>query len=100
MIWLGDFNADGSYFDEAAFSSVFPSSTYNWPIANTMDMKVAASSNTYDRIVTCHSSDEDFSDNAGVFRFDQELQLGDLAPGDVSDHCPVWAEFWTGKDSD
>jgi deoxyribonuclease-1-like protein len=100
VICLGDFNADGSYYDESAYSSVFPSSTYNWLIANTVDTTIAASSNTYDRIVTLNASDEDFTGSAGVFRFDQELQLDGLAPGDVSDHCPIWAEFWTGRDTD
>jgi deoxyribonuclease-1-like protein len=99
VLCLGDFNADGSYYDEDVYLSVFPASTYNWLIPNTLDTTIASSSHTYDRVVTLHASDEDFTGNAGVFRFDEELTLGGLAPGAVSDHYPVWVEFWTQKDS-
>ncbi|KKL98891.1 hypothetical protein LCGC14_1819880 [marine sediment metagenome] len=52
VICLGDFNADGSYFDEDTYTTIFPSSQYNWLITNSIDTTVAASDNTYDRIVT------------------------------------------------
>jgi len=100
VICLGDFNADGSYFNESTYTSIFPTITYNWLISNTVDTTIAASSNTYDRIVTLRACDEDFSGNTGVFHFDQEIQLGGLPPGDVSDHYPIFAEFWTGNDTD
>ena len=100
VICLGDFNADGSYYDESAYSSVFPSSTYNWLISNAEDTTVASSSNTYDRIVTTKSIDEDFTANAGVFRFDQQFGLDATTVSSVSDHYPVWAEFATQKDTD
>lgn len=100
VVCLGDFNADGSYYDETTFSETFTPDTFIWLIDNSMDTTVAASSNTYDRFVTLKASDEDFTGNAGVYRFDLELQLGSLAPGDVSDHFPVWAEFWTMNDTE
>ena len=42
VICLGDFNADGSYFDEDIYSTIFPSSQYNWLITNSTDTTVAA----------------------------------------------------------
>jgi endonuclease/exonuclease/phosphatase family metal-dependent hydrolase len=100
VICLGDFNADGSYFSESSYSSVFPSSSYAWLIANSVDTTVASSSNTYDRIVTLKTSEEDFAGTAGVYQYDQVLSLGSLTPGDISDHYPVQVVFWTRKDSD
>jgi endonuclease/exonuclease/phosphatase family metal-dependent hydrolase len=100
VICLGDFNADGSYFDEGTYTSIFPSSTFDWLIGNSLDTTEAASSNTYDRIVTYLASDEDFDGNAGVYRYDQILNMGSVTPDLVSDHYPVYAEFWVGKDTD
>ncbi len=100
VICLGDFNADGSYFNESSYSSIFPSSTFDWLISNSLDTTQASSSNTYDRIVTYLASDEDFDGTAGVYRYDQVLSLGSTTPDQVSDHYPVYAEFWVGKDTD
>jgi endonuclease/exonuclease/phosphatase family metal-dependent hydrolase len=100
VICLGDFNADGSYFDEGSYLSIFPASIYDWLIPNTADTTVASSSNTYDRMVTLHSTDEDLTGSSGVFRYDQVIDMGSTLPGDISDHYPIWAEFWTNKDSD
>lgn len=100
VICLGDFNADGSYFSEGSYSTVFPSSSYSWLIDNSVDTTVASSSNTYDRIVTSKTCNEDFAGTAGVYQYDQVITMGSLTPGDISDHFPVQAVFWTGKDSD
>ncbi len=102
VICLGDYNADGSYFDEDGYQSVFPSTLYNWLIPNSVDTTVASSSNTYDRIVTTKSADEDFGGTASVYYYDQAGDLGSsgLTAGDISDHYPVWAEFWVGRDTD
>ena len=100
VICLGDFNADGSYFNENSYSSIFPSSTFDWLISNSLDTTQASSSNTYDRIVTYLASDEDFDGAAGVYRYDQVLSLGSTTADQVSDHYPVYAEFWVGKDTD
>ena len=37
--------------------------------------------------------------NAGVYRYDQILNMGSVTPDLVSDHYPVYAEFWVGKDT-
>jgi deoxyribonuclease-1-like protein len=102
VICLGDFNADGSYFNESTYATIFPSSTYDWLIPNSADTTVAASSNTYDRITVTKSVDEDFDGTAGVYSYDQAGDLGSsgLSVGDVSDHYPVYAEFWEDRDSD
>jgi endonuclease/exonuclease/phosphatase family metal-dependent hydrolase len=102
VICLGDYNADGTYFDEGTYASIFPSSTYDWLIANSVDTTEATSSNTYDRIVTTKSVEEDFDGVSGVYRYDQAGDLGDsgLTADQVSDHCPVYAEFAVGKAPD
>ena len=44
---------------------------------------------------------EDFTGQSGVFYFGTEMSLpANVKPGDVSDHDPVWAKFFTGKDTD
>jgi len=102
IICLGDFNADGSYLDENRSKTIFPSDQYNWLIDNSNDTTVAASDNTYDRIVTTLSINEDFVGTVEVYRFDQvyDFSLSTLEPDDVSDHYPIWIEFYTDKDLD
>ncbi len=48
------------------------------------------------------SMQEDFSGNWGVLRFDEaaEFKATGLKPTDVSDHYPVWASFWTNRDTE
>ncbi len=63
---------------------------------------MAVSDNTYDRIVTTLSTNEDFKGTVGVYRFDTlyDFSSPTLEPNDVSDHFPVWAEFYSNKDTD
>jgi len=98
VLILGDFNADGAYYDEALLEEVFPG--WRIIIGNNMDTTVSATENTYDRFVISPSADEDFSGRFGVLRFDEELDLGGIRPRDLSDHYPVWAEFYTARDTD
>jgi deoxyribonuclease-1-like protein len=93
VICLGDFNADGAYYDESGYTATFPKATYTWLISNSLDTTTASSSNTYDRIVSLNACNADFSGNAGVYRYDTVLELGDTTPPQVSDHYPVFAEF-------
>jgi hypothetical protein len=55
-----------------------------------------------DRIVTTLGANEDFTGTVGVLRFDTEYDFSSptLDPDDVSDHFPVWARFYTGRDSE
>ena len=73
-----------------------------WLISNVVDTTVADSDNTYDRMVTTRSLDEDHTGMVGVLRFDEVFDFGTLStdPDDVSDHYPVWAEFYVGRDTD
>ena len=102
VICIGDFNADGSYYYEADYLHVFPTDRYGWLISNADDTTVADSDNTYDRIVTTRSLDEDHSGIVGVLRFDEVFDFSSLSifPKNVSDHFPVWAEFYVDRDTD
>lgn len=102
VILCGDLNADGSYYDEEAAASLFPSTSYVWLIGNEIDTTVAASDNTYDRMVATATMAEDFAGQAGAYRFDEELDLASLglSAADISDHYPVWAAFALSEDTD
>jgi endonuclease/exonuclease/phosphatase family metal-dependent hydrolase len=102
VLIVGDFNADGLYYDESLLEAVFPDDRYSILITNDYDTTVAESENTYDRIVITASAREDYTGKCGVLRFDEVFDFGayDAAPKEVSDHYPVWAEFRLDKDSD
>ncbi len=55
---------------------------------------------TYDRIIITETTVEDYAGNAGVFRFDTEYGLTRDQAEKVSDHYPVFGEFWVGRDTD
>jgi endonuclease/exonuclease/phosphatase family metal-dependent hydrolase len=102
ILLVGDFNADGSYYDEDLLWDVFPSDQYRIVISNEYDTSVAPSANTYDRIIITSSTLEDYAEKCGVLRFD-ELYTFDqytIRPRDVSDHYPIWAEFRIDADTD
>jgi len=96
---VGDFNADGSYFDSLLLDSIFPESEYRI-IFTDEDTTLAASVNTYDRFIVTSSAAEYFTGSFGVIRFDEVYDFEDLSisPREVSDHYPIWAEFRTGQD--
>ncbi|GHV88393.1 hypothetical protein AGMMS50267_07530 [Spirochaetia bacterium] len=102
VLIVGDFNADGYYYDESLLSSVFPEDEYTIIITNDLDTTVADSDNTYDRIIVTSSAVEDYTGNYGVIRFDEQYDFSrySISPQKVSDHYPVWAEFFTGRDTD
>ncbi len=96
IIILGDFNADGSYFDENNMANPFRDSKFHWMITNDMDTMVKTDW-TYDRIVmTEATSVHEYVDNsAAVFYFDQEYNIDGRLAEDVSDHFPVYTIFRT-----
>jgi endonuclease/exonuclease/phosphatase family metal-dependent hydrolase len=102
VILAGDFNADGSYYDETALDALFPEAEYRIIITNDYDTTVAAGDNTYDRIIITASAIEDYADACGVIRFEEAYDFTGLTiePRHVSDHYPVWAEFTTAADTD
>ncbi|MDR1411347.1 MAG: endonuclease, partial [Spirochaetaceae bacterium] len=61
-----------------------------------------ASDNTYDRFIITSEAAEDFTGNFGVIRFDEiyDFERMGIVPRAVSDHYPVWAEFYTDRDTD
>lgn len=83
IVFLGDFNADGSYFDESNLISGALSSS----IPNDFDTTVSSSDNTYDRILV---SDGFPVVSSGVYRFDTIQGLDYEETKRVSDHYPVY----------
>jgi len=102
IIIVGDFNADGSYFDEAGLAALLPAPRYTSLIGDDADTTLAASDNAYDRMILTESALEDWTGRAGVLRFDELFDFAALGirPRDVSDHYPVWAEFSADRDTD
>ena len=98
FIILGDLNADCSYFDEDSPSSL-SGSEYYWCINNSVDTTTKTTDCTYDRIIITDAAISDFTGDASVFRFDTEYGLTANETTAVSDHYPVYAEFWSGRDT-
>lgn len=92
-IVMGDFNADGSYFNESG-DSALKSDEYVWLIGND-EVTTTKTNNTYDRIVITKSLAPYFTNSSGVFNYSAEYGLNETQTYDVSDHYPVYAEFWT-----
>ncbi len=97
FIILGDLNADCGYFDEDN-TSPLRSSDYLWVINNSIDTTTKATNCTYDRIIFTSQATTDFTGNSGVFRFDSAYNLNYDSTIAVSDHYPVYAEFWSNRD--
>lgn len=95
ILLLGDFNADGSYLDEAELPGIFTPDSYTILITDEMDT-MTKTENTYDRIIVTGATAgyEYIEDSAGVFYFDSVLGIQDEElVVDVSDHYPVFANF-------
>lgn len=102
VIIVGDFNADGSYFNEEELDDVFNPSDYEIIVSNDTDTTVAANDYTYDRIIITDDVLEDYTGSWGVFNFEThyDYSLLSIEPKEVSDHYPVWAEFFINRDTD
>jgi deoxyribonuclease-1-like protein len=102
VLCLGDWNADGTYYKESDYISLFPENKYLWIIPNDADTTVAEKSNTYDRIAGTISMKEDWTGDWGILRFDglPSLTKKKLKPQSISDHYPVWAIFDIASDTD
>ncbi|MDR0645308.1 MAG: endonuclease [Treponema sp.] len=102
---MGDFNADGSYYNENNLIDVFPESDYLIILTNEYDTTVAGTEDvntTYDRFIITDPAREDYTGNFGVIYYDKMYDFAALGiePKQVSDHFPLWAEFWTTHDTD
>jgi endonuclease/exonuclease/phosphatase family metal-dependent hydrolase len=102
VLIMGDFNADGGYYNENSLEAVFPDSDYVIIITNEYDTTVAQSDNTYDRFIITKSAKEDFTGSFGVVYYDRIYDFAalDIEPKEISDHYPVWAEFYIDRDTD
>ena len=98
VLVMGDFNADGRYFDKTLLSSIFTNDKYQI-IFTDEDTTVAASRNTYDRFIITSSASNYFTGNFGVIRFDEVYDFSgySIRPSQVSDHYPIWAEFYIDR---
>ena len=99
FVVMGDLNADCSYFDEDS-NSTMSGSEYYWCINNSVDTTTKTTDCTYDRIIIMNPAVPDFTGDADVFRFDTEYALNVSETTAVSDHYPVYAEFWCDRDAD
>jgi endonuclease/exonuclease/phosphatase family metal-dependent hydrolase len=97
---VGDFNADGRYFNKTLLDSIFPQPEFKIIITDE-DTTLAQSHNTYDRFIITDSAADYFTGSFGVIRFDEayNFSLYTISPQNVSNHYPVWAEFWIDSDS-
>ncbi|MFW6226010.1 MAG: endonuclease/exonuclease/phosphatase family protein [bacterium] len=86
IIILGDLNADGNYFDESELIEIFHPSKYEIIIKNDINTTVAASDNTYDRIIITKSL-EKFVHNSGVLYYEHNNFK------DISDHYPIYIKL-------
>lgn len=92
---VGDFNADGAYYNENMLAQVFPEPEYYSLISNDWDTTVGVADNTYDRFIITKSAQPYYTGNCGVIRFDEvyDFSAYSIEPKDVSDHYPIWAQF-------
>jgi hypothetical protein len=102
VLILGDFNADGQYYNESLLEDVFPEPTFKIIISNEYDTTVADSDNTYDRFIITESTNEDYTGNFGILRFDELFDFTKMTilPRNISDHFPIWVEFYLNHDTD
>ena len=94
IIALGDFNADGSYYDEDDTGEPLRAPEYFWVVGNELDT-MTKTDWTYDRIVMLDSThdSEYVSGSTRVYDFQTVHGLNQSFTEDVSDHFPVYAEF-------
>ena len=92
FIALGDFNAGCDYASEDELDAIGLSGPqYVWIVPHSADTNLATSSQcAYDRIVTTWATESHFTEQWGV---DQAF-----TDKKVSDHWPVWAEFFVNQD--
>lgn len=81
-ILIGDLNADGSYYDEEQISHF---TDWHWIIPNNADTTVAASDNTYDRIIV----------NNQAFNNVIDYGIMDTVTKSQSDHYLIYGIFDT-----
>ena len=101
IIALGDFNADGSYYDEDDMDEPLRGTQYHWIVANELDT-MTKTGWTYDRIVLLDFtySGEYVTGSTQVYDFQTIHGLNQTFTEAVSDHFPVFAEFTVDQPDD
>ena len=74
---------------------LFSGSEYYWLIDDSVDTTTKSTDYTYDRIIITDSAVSDLYGDLGVFRFDIEYGLTVDETTAVSDHYPIYAEYWS-----
>ncbi len=95
VIVMGDFNADGGYFDEDG-PSPFIGQGIHWIVENNIDT-MTRTDWTYDRIVLLDGTylGEYVTGSCEAFYFDAVYGLGQDLTWEASDHYPVYAVYRT-----
>lgn len=92
FIVLGDFNAGKSYARPSQLGGLeLRGPGYTWVVPDDADTNVAAKQEAHDRIVITPGTREDFTGRWGVDNC--------FTDSGISDHWPVWAEFYTHRDT-
>lgn len=102
ILCLGDYNADGSYFNETAYQEIFPPQNYLQLIPNSADTTVGSASLTYDRMTATSAMASDMTGTWGVYDFSSLpcVMTNGINPKTISDHYPIWIEAYTNRDTD
>ncbi|HKQ50385.1 MAG TPA: S1/P1 nuclease [Phycisphaerae bacterium] len=91
FVVLGDFNASCNYASVAHLNPLaIRGDDYRWVVPDDADTNIAAAPCAYDRIVVTQGAFGDLTGNWGVDRAFTDKK--------VSDHWPVWVEFFVGRD--
>jgi len=92
FIALGDFNAGRRYVKPSHLGGLeIRGSGYTWLVPDDADTNLAQDQQAHDRIVITAGVREDFTG-----RWNVDSCFTDSG---ISDHWPVWAEFWTDRDT-
>jgi endonuclease/exonuclease/phosphatase family metal-dependent hydrolase len=91
FIALGDFNGSCSYAKPAELDALkLRGPDYLWIVPDDADSNLAQIACAYDRIVITQRAVEDYAGHWDVYRVFQDKK--------ISDHWPVWAEFYADHD--
>jgi endonuclease/exonuclease/phosphatase family metal-dependent hydrolase len=91
FIILGDLNADFPYYDS---SQPNPIPGTRWLIPTSASTTTSKSTHAYDRIIISEETVDRFTGTAGYLRFDKEYEIQSRDARIVSDHLPIFAEFY------
>ena len=71
---------------------------YIWAVGNNTDTTVSDTNCAYDRIIFTEGTSADFTGKTGVERYDTAISLTQGQAKTISDHYPVYAEFYVSKE--